>query len=49
MVARQDGDNIFGVGRPLAAETDFLPIRPVENMPVFSQTAETEDLLLLNM
>ena len=31
MVARQDGDVIFGVRRPLAAELTFRR-RPIENM-----------------
>ena len=39
MVACQDGDVIFGVWRPLSAETDFLPLQPRKTR-MFSQTAE---------
>ena len=35
MLARQDGDAIFGVGRPLADETDISPVWPIENMLVY--------------
>ena len=34
MVARQDGDIIFGVGRLLAADADIFIIQPDENMLV---------------
>ena len=32
MVARQDGDFIFGVQFTVAAETDFPPLQSIENM-----------------
>ena len=32
MVARQDGDIIFGVGWPLSAEANISLLQPVENM-----------------
>ena len=34
MVARQDGDVIFAVGRSLAAEADILSLQPVGNLLV---------------
>ena len=46
-VARQDGDVIFGVWRPLAAASDFLPLRPIENVTAFHKRLKTEDLSLL--
>ena len=42
MAAQQGGDVIFRVWRPLAAETNVLPLRLIENM------AKTDGVFLLN-
>ena len=42
MVARQDGDIIFGVGRPLAAKLNIMPLWPIENMLVIHKRLKTE-------
>ena len=48
MVARQDGDVTFGVCRPIAAEIDIPPLRPIESMPINHKRLKTECISLLN-
>ena len=48
-VARENGDVILGVGRPLAAETDMPSLRPFENMLVIPKRLKILAIFLLNM
>ena len=47
MVARQDGDDTFCVGRPLAAETNIQILGDTEKMLIIHKRLKIEGIFLL--